>query len=76
LLGGDQGVLGESGGEVTLGELLGRVSPDTVADAAADACRVGFGGEWEAGWYESGELETAGRLEADRYSQDTWTWRR
>lgn len=76
LLGGDQGALGEEGGEVTLGEVLGAVSPDAVAEATARALRRDFGGVWSDGRYDVRELETAERLEAERYAQDTWTWRR
>jgi len=75
LLGGDQGALGEEGGEVTLSEMLGAVSSAAVAEAAAEALRRDFGGKWTDGRYDACEVEAAERLEAERYAQDTWTWR-
>ena len=74
LLDGDQRPLGEVGGDVALSELLGAVDPDAVAEATAEALRRSFGGEWTDGHFDARELETAARLEAERYAQDTWTW--
>jgi lipoate-protein ligase A len=76
LLAGGQGSLSEEGTSVTLSELLGEVTPDGVADAVSDAYRRSFGGEWVERGYDVRELETAARLEKERYGSDDWTWRR
>lgn len=76
LLAGDQRPLGGEGIGVTLSQLLGVVSPAAVAEAAAQAMRLTFGGVWVDGQYEARELETAERLEAERYGTEPWTWRR
>jgi hypothetical protein len=47
-----------------------------VTHATAEAVRADFGGRWEEGALREDELEAAGRLEADRYAQEAWTWRR
>lgn len=76
LLGGDQGALGGEGADVTLSELLGAVDPEAVAEVTANALRRSFGGAWAEGEYDPGELETAARLEVERYGRGQWTWRR
>jgi lipoate-protein ligase A len=79
LLAGDQGPLG--GGDsmvapVTPSELLAAVDLDTVTGATAEGFRTGLGGRWESDGFKAAELEAAKRLAAQRYGQDTWTWRR
>jgi lipoate-protein ligase A len=79
LMAGDQGPLGAAGdasGSVTLTELLGEVDLAAVTHATAEALRAGFGGRWEEGALREDELQAAIRLEADRYAQEAWTWRR
>lgn len=78
LVGGDQRLPGggDQDGAVTLRELLGPVDRLEVTRATAAALRAGFGGEWTEAVYDSSELEAANRLEAVRYAQDAWTWRR
>jgi len=76
LLGGDQRPLGGEGTHVTLSELLGAVDPGAVAEVTANVLRRRFGGEWVKEEYRAPELETAERLEAERYGTDQWTWRR
>jgi lipoate-protein ligase A len=76
LLGGDQGAVGGEGTDITLSELLGAVDPEAVAEVTANALRRNFGGAWAEGEYDPGELETAARLEVERYGRGEWTWRR
>jgi lipoate-protein ligase A len=79
LLGGDQGPLGgdaSGSAPITLSELLGEVDRDALTRATADSMRAAFGGRWTTGALRDDELETASRLEAERYGRDTWTWRR
>jgi lipoate-protein ligase A len=79
LLGGDQRVLEARRAEptsITLRELLGDVSREQVAEAAAEAFGSCFGGAWLEAEYAAAELDLASRLEAERYGRDTWTWRR
>lgn len=64
----------------SLHELVGHVSIDELADVVAMSLRETFGGTWVADGapavYRAGELETAERLEVERYARDAWTWRR
>ena len=83
LLGGDQRILGgtpgstnQRGEPVTLAELVGDVSREAVALAAARSLSGNFGGTWLEDTYDARELEAAARLQSDRYGLDTWTWRR
>jgi lipoyl(octanoyl) transferase len=83
LLGGDQGRLDqltrrEAAGErsITLAELIGEKDLKEVADGVAEVLRGCFGGSWTSGEYDPSEVETADRLENDRYARDSWTWRR
>ena len=76
LLGGGQELLGGEGTDVTMSDLVGAVEPDVVASAAAAALRRSLGGAWSDGRYDASEMESAERLETERYAQDTWTWRR
>lgn len=84
LLSGDQSMLGRLAGRpsddappATLEGLVGDVSVDTLAAAVTKHLEGVFGGVWAAaGEYTPVELETAARLEAERYNLDSWTWRR
>jgi lipoate-protein ligase A len=76
LLGGDQGLLGEGGGEVTLSALIPSVDLAAVVVATAEALRRSFGGTWTDSGYSTCERDRAAQLEADKYAQDSWTWRR
>ncbi|MEX2048409.1 MAG: biotin/lipoate A/B protein ligase family protein [Gemmatimonadota bacterium] len=89
LLDDDQGLLGrlrtdgpgnraapESVAPATLRAEAGHVGIDDLTDAVAMSLRGGFGGTWGPEGYRSSEIETADRLEAERYACDSWTWRR
>jgi lipoate-protein ligase A len=66
----------ESVAPATLRELAGAVGIDGLADAVAMSLRGGFGGRWGPEGYRSCEIDTADQLEAERYTCDSWTWRR
>jgi len=78
LAGGGVGAAGDRGGArpATLGELVGDVGIDELAELVAMSLRETFGGSWAPGGYQPREIETAARLEAERYARDSWTWRR
>jgi lipoate-protein ligase A len=79
LMAGDQGplgVAGEASASITLSELLGAADLAAVTHATAEGLMGGFGGRWETGRLRDDELEAADRLEAERYGQEVWTWRR
>jgi lipoate-protein ligase A len=78
LAGGGVGAAGDRGGArpATLSELVGDVSIDELAELVAMSLRETFGGSWAPGEYQPREIETAARLEAERYARDSWTWRR
>lgn len=78
LAGGGVGAAGDRGGArpATLSELVGDVSIDELAELVAMSLRETFGGSWAPGGYQPREIETAARLEAERYARDSWTWRR
>lgn len=60
----------------TLTSLVGGVDAADVADAVTDHLRGRFGGRWTTSRYRTRELQSAARLEAERYGRDEWTWRR
>ncbi len=64
-----------AGRPATLRELVGDVSIDDLTELVAKSLRETFGGEWVPGGYRPGEIETAERLEIERYARDSWTWR-
>lgn len=66
----------EAGGAVTLAELVPDVGIDEVAAAVAQSLERSLGGTWADGGLRPAEEEAALRLEADRYAQNAWTWRR
>jgi len=83
ILAGDQSLLGalQGGGAheeapATLEGLVGSVRTEDVVAAVAAHMQAAFGGRWEEGGYTPAELQEADRLEAERYTQDAWTWRR
>jgi lipoate-protein ligase A len=65
-----------AGRPATLRELVGDVGIDELAELVAMSLRETFGGRWAPGAYRPSEIETAERLERERYAQDSWTWRR
>jgi lipoyl(octanoyl) transferase len=65
-----------TGRPATIRELVGDVSIDELTDRVAMSLRETFGGEWAPSAYRPGEIETAERLELERYTRDSWTWRR
>jgi lipoate-protein ligase A len=82
ILAGDQSLLGELQGggaheaPATLEGLVGSVRTEDVVAAVTEHMQAAFGGRWDEGGYTPAELQEADRLEAERYAQDTWTWRR
>jgi len=78
LLDDDQGLIGDVAASrpATLRGLVGDVSIDALAFQVAKSLRETFGGRWVEGGYRPVEIDTAERLEAERYGQDSWTWRR
>jgi lipoate-protein ligase A len=64
------------GRPATLRELIGHVSIDALTGQVAMSLRETFGGTWGDEGYRPLEIETAERLEADRYARASWTWRR
>ena len=83
LLDGDQsqldGLFGDTSSRptsVTLRELVGATSPDFVARAVAVNLKSHLGGKWASVGYTHEEIETAGRLENERYNKTSWTWRK
>ena len=83
LLDGDQSQLDSLCGNtvgrrtsVTLRELVGATNPDFVASAVAVSLQSGLGGKWTSVGYTQQEIETADRLETERYTKKSWTWRK
>jgi lipoate-protein ligase A len=84
ILSGDQSLLDALAGgtaahepPATLGELVGDVSKDDVADAVVAGMRGVLGGDWTAaGGHDEWVRAEAARLEAERYGRNEWTWRR
>lgn len=83
LLDGDQSQLDSLCGNtvdrrtsVTLGELVGATNPDLVANAVAVSLQGDLGGKWASLGYTDQEIETADRLESERYTKKSWTWRK
>lgn len=82
ILGGDQSLLDELSGSglgeppATLHDLIGPVAVDEVADAVVVHMRERLSGGWSNGGYTTRERSAARRLEAERYANDEWTWRR
>ncbi len=83
ILSGDQSVLAELCAGIgnptepaTLEETIERVTVDTVSEAVAESMKAVFGGSWSEGGYDGAEIDEADRLEAERYAQESWTWRR
>lgn len=60
----------------TLSVLAPDISFDEVSDAVVRHMQKTFDGAWRADEYRQTELDTAARLEAERYGADAWTWRR
>ena len=63
-------------GPTALADLVDGVDARDVELAVAESMRVTFGGRWTQSTYTREELDTADRLEAERYGNDDWTWRR
>jgi len=83
ILGGDQGALSRltgGGGDpfppATLEGAVGAVTWNAVAAALAEGMALALGGVWNEGDVTSAEDARARRLEAERYSDEAWTWRR
>jgi len=83
ILRGDQGAVSRlAGGEAdpsppatVEGVLGGSVDDALVTGAISQGLRLALGGSWDEGGYHSREMETANRLEAERYAAEEWTWR-
>lgn len=60
----------------TLSLMGSDVSFDDVSDAVARHMQKTFDGAWRTDDYRQSELDTATRLEAERYGTEAWTWRR
>jgi lipoate-protein ligase A len=80
---GDQSVLDRLRGDTesgpqpaTVADWLGQASWGSVSKAVAAGLRVALGGRWRQGGYEPAEEDEAGRLAAERYATEAWTWRR
>lgn len=84
ILSGDQSLLahlseksaGPHAPPASLSTMVEGIDFADVADAVVDEMRASFGGSWSEGGYRARELETAERLEAERYASPVWTWRR
>lgn len=83
MLAGDQSILGELCGSehdhpspATLSSLVDVVRATDVIEAVAGQMEASFRGDWSQAGYDGLEVAEADRLESERYTQDSWTWRR
>ncbi len=83
ILGGDQTALARLRGEAgdaappaTVESALGPVTWKAAAEALVEGMALALGGDWNEGDVTSEEDARARRLEAERYSDEAWTWRR
>ena len=60
----------------TLRAFLPGIDFDDVRDAVVRHMQKTFDGTWYSDEYRRSELETAARLERERYRNEAWTWRR
>jgi lipoate-protein ligase A len=83
ILGGDQGALarltgraGDPSPPATVESAVGSVTWQAAAAALAEGMALALGGTWNEGDMTSGEDARARSLEAERYTDEAWTWRR
>lgn len=83
ILGGDQSALARLTGGIadpfppaTVQGAVGPVAWRAAAEALAAGMALALGGAWRQGDVTSEEDARARRLEAQRYSDEAWTWRR
>lgn len=60
----------------TLSVLGPGISFDDVSDAVVRHMQKTFDGAWRTDEYRQSEMDTAMRLETERYGTEDWTWRR